>query len=180
MLAVVKSVRTWRPYLLSKTFTVRTDQKSLKYLLEQRITTSTQARWLSKLMGYDYKVEYKWGLDNKAADSLSRLDLSFISVSRPHADWWKQLQIKCGKDPYYTNIASASNAIQRDGVWFLKGKVLLNPFSPLVTLLLAECHSTPTAGHFGYHKTLSRLRSDFHWVGMQRYVKEFLRQCAVC
>ena len=40
MLAIVKAVRKRRPYLLGKPFTVRTDHKSLKYLLEQRITTS--------------------------------------------------------------------------------------------------------------------------------------------
>ncbi len=39
MLALVKSVQKWRPYLLGKLFLVRTDQRSLKYLLEQRIIT---------------------------------------------------------------------------------------------------------------------------------------------
>lgn len=35
MLVVVKFVRKWIPYLLEKYFTDHTDQKSLKYLLEQ-------------------------------------------------------------------------------------------------------------------------------------------------
>jgi len=35
MLAIVKVVQKWRPYLLGKMFTIRTNQKSLKYLLEQ-------------------------------------------------------------------------------------------------------------------------------------------------
>lgn len=34
MLAIVKAIRKWRPYLLSKPFIVRTDQRSLKYLME--------------------------------------------------------------------------------------------------------------------------------------------------
>ena len=68
MLAVVKSIWKWCPYLLGKPFTVRTDKKNLKYLLEQRITTPAQARWLPKILGYDYKIEYKRGPENQAAD----------------------------------------------------------------------------------------------------------------
>ena len=41
MLAIIKAIKKWRPYLLGKPFVVRIDQKSLKYLLEQRITTTT-------------------------------------------------------------------------------------------------------------------------------------------
>ena len=61
MLAVVKAIKKWRPYLLGKPFTVRTDHRSLKYLLEQRITTPVQTRWLPKILGYDYTIEYKKG-----------------------------------------------------------------------------------------------------------------------
>ena len=59
MLAIVKAIQKWRPYLLGRSFLVHTNQKSLKYLLEQRIITPAQTRWLSKILGYDYKIEYK-------------------------------------------------------------------------------------------------------------------------
>jgi hypothetical protein len=62
MLAIVKTIRKWRHYLLGKPFIVRTDHKSLKYLLEQRITTPAQTRWLPKLMGYDYILSIRKGL----------------------------------------------------------------------------------------------------------------------
>jgi hypothetical protein len=42
MLAIVEAIRIWRPYLLGRKFIIRTYQKSLKYLLEQRITTPDQ------------------------------------------------------------------------------------------------------------------------------------------
>ena len=64
MLAIVKAIKKWHPYLLGKPFTVRIDQKSLKYLLEQRITTPAQTQWLPKILGYDYEIEYKRGLEN--------------------------------------------------------------------------------------------------------------------
>lgn len=54
MLAIVEAIHTWRPYLLSKKFYIQTDQRSLKYFLEQRIATPEQQKWVAKLLGYDY------------------------------------------------------------------------------------------------------------------------------
>ncbi|GKD79823.1 transposon ty3-G gag-pol polyprotein [Tanacetum coccineum] len=82
MLAIVKAVRKWKSYLLGRPFVVKTDHISLKYLLDQRVSTPAQARWLSKLMGYDFRVEYKRGVTNIGADALSRQpEFSFLAVS---------------------------------------------------------------------------------------------------
>lgn len=180
MLAVVQSILKWHPYLLSKTFTVRTDQKSLIYILEQHITTPAQACWLPKLMGFDYHVEYKKGSENTAADSLSCITISFISVSKLEATWWQQLQLECQTDPYYASLASFPRALQRDGIWFQNGKVLLNLTKRPIPILMAECHSTPVRDHFGFHKTLSHLRRDFRCPGMRNIVKTFIQKCTIC
>ena len=42
MLAVVEVVRMLRPYLLGQRFMIQTDQRSLKYLLEQKVATLDQ------------------------------------------------------------------------------------------------------------------------------------------
>lgn len=181
MLAIVKAIKKWRPYLLGKPFVVRTDQRSLKYLLEQRITTPAQTRWLPKIMGYDYVVEYKKGPENQAADSLSRVvEFHCMSTSMPQAEWWNQLQVEVLQDPFYHTLATKPHHTLRDGVWFSHGKLVLSPTSFLISKLLAEHHSSPTGGHFGYHKTLARLRRSFHWPHMRKTVKEFIRQCDPC
>lgn len=51
---------------------IRTNQRSLLYLWDQTIATEVQQKWLVKLMGYDFIIEYKKGRENSAADSLSR------------------------------------------------------------------------------------------------------------
>jgi len=74
MLALVMAVQRWRPYLLGRYFMVRSDQHSLKYLWSQKISTTAQQRWLYKLMGFDFLMEYKHGKENTVADALSRRD----------------------------------------------------------------------------------------------------------
>nr|GEZ36734.1 hypothetical protein [Tanacetum cinerariifolium] len=59
--------------MLDRHFKIRTDHFSLKYMLDQRITTPFQSKWLPKLLGFDYDIEYKKGVDNAAADALSRI-----------------------------------------------------------------------------------------------------------
>ena len=68
LLALVIVVHKWRPYPLGSPFIIKTDQQSLKYILEQRIATLARQKWLTKLLGYFFVVEYK----NGVVDALSR------------------------------------------------------------------------------------------------------------
>jgi len=46
----------------------------LNFLLDQRLSTIPQHQWLSKLIGYDFRVEYRLGRFNMVAEALSRRD----------------------------------------------------------------------------------------------------------
>lgn len=72
LLAVVYAVQKWGTYLAHGHFILRTDQKSIKHLLEQRLNTPFQQVWMAKLMGFGFEIHYKEGVENRAADALSR------------------------------------------------------------------------------------------------------------
>lgn len=74
LLTVVFAVQKWRHYLLTRHFVIKTDQKSLKFLLDQRLNTPIQQQWLPKLLEFDYEIQYRQGKDNVAADALSRVE----------------------------------------------------------------------------------------------------------
>jgi hypothetical protein len=42
--------------------------------LDQKLSTIPQYQWASKLLGFDFWVEYKSGISNIMADALSRRD----------------------------------------------------------------------------------------------------------
>lgn len=72
LFAIVEAVQKWRQYLLGREFVIRSDQKSLKELLQQVVQTPDQQLYVRKLMGYKFRIEYKKGITNKEADALSR------------------------------------------------------------------------------------------------------------
>ncbi|KAJ0885707.1 putative nucleotidyltransferase, Ribonuclease H [Helianthus annuus] len=187
MLAIVKAVRKWRHYLLGRPFVVKTDHVNLKYLLEQRITTPAQSRWLPKLLGFDYKIEHKSGNLNRGADALSRKpEFHFLGVSHPCSTVWAVIQEEVQSDSFYSNLPSSlpvtvkGNIRERDGVWFRDDAVLLSSKSPLLSTVLAMCHSSPEGGHFGFHKTFAKVKHNFWWVGMKEFVKKYIKECHTC
>jgi hypothetical protein len=61
ILAILHAVDLWNPYLLGQLFHIKTDHQSLKYFLEQRISSLEQHKWVTKILGYDYEIIYKKG-----------------------------------------------------------------------------------------------------------------------
>jgi hypothetical protein len=66
------AVTKWKSYLHHKEFTILIYHKSLVHLGEQKLQEGPQQKAFLKLLGLQYKIVYKKGLENKAADALSR------------------------------------------------------------------------------------------------------------
>jgi hypothetical protein len=71
-LAIILAIDKWKPYLQHLPFSIATDQRSLVHLGEQKLTNGVQHKAFVKLLGLQYNMVDKKGLENKAADALSR------------------------------------------------------------------------------------------------------------
>lgn len=69
------AVDQWRTYLQFSEFIIRTNQKSLIHLEEQRLHTPWQQKAFTKLLGLQYQIRYKKGVENSVANALSRRPL---------------------------------------------------------------------------------------------------------
>lgn len=83
-------------------FYILTHQKSLKHLLEQRIITLDQQKWVSKLLGYDYEIRYKPQKENNVANALFRIDGSLVlnALFVPQTTLWDTIKAVAAADPY--------------------------------------------------------------------------------
>jgi hypothetical protein len=185
MLALVTAVQKWRTYLLGHRFVVRTDHHSLKFLWDQTIATEVQQRWLIKLMGYDFVIEYKRGYDNRAADTLSRQqEGALLAVSAPVPSWIEPIQQEVQHEP---DLITLSEKIQQQnikGPWqvqagliYFKNRIYLKSASPIAAAIIVEFHNST---HEGYHKGLKRIRSVFYWSQMKQQLLNFIKNCDIC
>lgn len=73
MLALVYGIRQFRCYLYGRSFTVRTDHNSLRWLQSFKEPEGQVARWLEQLAPYDFSVVHRPGRLHANADALSRI-----------------------------------------------------------------------------------------------------------
>lgn len=179
--------------MLHAQFVIRTDQKSLKFLMDQKISTPIQQKYMTKLLGYSYKIEYKIGASNKVADALSRRDnsdtggsLMVLSVIQPQ--WITELQASYEGDviadsvfaeqafnPYNMSLYTVDQDILR-----FKGKIYVGSSTELRKEIILNMHTSVVGGHSGITATYQRLLSVFCWPGMKQRITEIISSCEVC
>jgi hypothetical protein len=72
-LALIMAVEKWRPYLQRQEFVILTNHKSLAYLSNQNLHSDMQRKAMTRLMDLQFKIVYRKGKENVAADALSRV-----------------------------------------------------------------------------------------------------------
>ncbi|XP_042008927.1 uncharacterized protein LOC121757445 [Salvia splendens] len=219
--AIVEAVQKWRQYLLGREFVIRSDQKSLKELLQQVVQTPDQQLYVRKLMGYKFTIEYKKGTMNRVADALSRREETdqsappatlpsettsadphlsdeeestpedqcrqLLAVTQPVPELLDLLRRETASSPQMREIAAtirdgtaATHLTFAGGLVYYNRRIFVGTRSSARAAIMDEYHSSPSAGHPGFERTLRRIRAEFYWPGMKKEVKKFVEACIVC
>jgi hypothetical protein len=189
-LAVMMVVDKWRAYLQRGPFTIVTDHKSLCNLEDQQLETDLQRRAMSKLVGMQFKFQYKRGADNGAADALSRvghlLTANTMSICQPK--WMQEVANSYETDSEAQQLLTRLAVISPDeegyalhqGVIRVNGRIWIGANTALQTKLISALHNSAVGGHSGIMNTFQRVKKLFAWTGLKAAVEDFVRQCQVC
>lgn len=189
-LALLMAVERWRSYLQRGEFEIRTDHHSLCYLEDQTLQSPLQRKAMARLMGLQFKITYRKGIENQAADSLSRVGhlLTIQACSEVQPAWLQEVV-----NSYVTDIEAQRRLTElalaspdehgyslQNGLIRFQGRVWLGANSALHTKLITAFHASAIGGHSGVEATYQRLKRLFAWAGMKLAVSEFVKQCDVC
>lgn len=190
-LAILMVVDHWRPYLQTIEFIIQTDQQSLIFLDDRRLNIYRQQKALTKLMDVQYKICYKKGTSNSAADALSRVshspDAELLSLSVAQPVWLQQLQESYVKDEKAKKMFAELTLHSPQGYFQLvqgiikfKNRIWLGHSPQLQQQVMQALHCSPIGGHSGSLFTYIRIKKLFFWAHMKTQIQEFVASCSVC
>lgn len=177
--------------MLHDHFIIRTDQQSLKYLLQQKISTPLQHKYLTKLLGFDYSIEYRKGKENVVVDALSRRDdpesqCAIVTLIKPA--WVDEIQDSYIGDPLVPQMITGSLSfpynlslyMYKEGLIRYKGKLYVGSGVDLRRRIIAFIHTSSFGGHSGAAVTHSKISTTFWWPNLKAEVQQFVSECHTC
>lgn len=189
-MAVIMAVDKWRQYLQRGPFLIMTDHKSLCNLSDQQLSSNLQRKAMSKLIGLQFQFKYKKGVENAAADSLSRvghlLEIQTASSCRP--EWVTEVLDTYTTDPdmqillqqLALHSPNEKGYSLEQGLIKFKGRLVIGNNLAMQTKLISNLHDSAVGGHSGIQATYQRAKKLYYWPGMKLAVEVFVRQCSVC
>uniref|UniRef100_A0A2N9HNF0 RNA-directed DNA polymerase n=1 Tax=Fagus sylvatica TaxID=28930 RepID=A0A2N9HNF0_FAGSY len=174
-------------YLLPKEFVIYSDHDALRHLNSQKKLNFRHASWVEYLQRYSFALKHKAGIENKAADALSRR-VTLLSMMSTNVTGFDRLRDEYESCPDFGKLhATLSSAPHptiedytiQDGYLFKANKLCI-PRTSVRDFLVWELHAGGLAGHFGRDKTIEEVERQFYWPGLKRDVAKIIGHCRQC
>jgi hypothetical protein len=195
-LAVVWSVKLFRPYLYGRTFTICTDHAALKWLMTASDLAGRLHRWALTLQEYDFVMQYRSGKLNAVADALSRAPVyaATTNENERNEESLESLQLT---DDEIRDEQQRSDMVQQlvkageyrgQPITTDHGLAMITTLGGRRTVLppvhwpvvFKEAHDSIWAGHLRYKHTLGRIAKLYWWPRMGPTVLQWVRGCHDC
>ena len=118
------------------------------------------ARWHADLQEYDFQLEYVPGKTNTVADALLR-PANADQGQQDNKDIIVLLQQIC---VLHTP----------------RGQVIVPNVKEVKRVIVSKAYDAPTAGHPGRDEMLQKVQQDYWWVGMKKWISNYVKGCAIC
>jgi hypothetical protein len=200
-LAVLFGKEKFRKYIEHQEFILETDNVALFWLLSLPRQLEKTGRWATNISALKFQVRHIRGTQNIVDDTLSRMfdsspaeestlascNLTLTNFPLAFHDF-KQLQLQNPELVDIRNRLGQGGRIDHHHLskgllyWhFRKGRSqkLVVPESAR-PMIFAYFHDSSLSGHLGVFKTLSKIREHFMWKGMDKEVRDKVRQCHTC
>lgn len=198
-LAVINALNKFRTYLLGIKFTIVSDCNALRSTFTKRDLIPRISRWWIQFLEYDCSIEYRPGEKMAHVDALSRgaivdqqepihvLDILNVSVD----DWISTVQSadeevrrikEIVQDPETSKIAAIHKEYQvKNGrVYRVIEDGSLRWLVPRGVRWQVLKTNHNDVGHFGFEKTLQRIKSMFWFPKMRKFIRKYVSACLEC
>ncbi|GJT36508.1 putative mitochondrial protein [Tanacetum coccineum] len=142
-------------------------KQAMVVLLDQRMSTPIQLKWLPKLMGFDYEIQYKKGVENVATDALSMLQFSNEKLQKIITKLQQGQDVK-------GSYSWANQELRR------KGRLVVGNGQSLKIELLKQFHEVSVGGHSRVRTTTNKICSVFYWKKLRKHVKQLVLEFHIC
>lgn len=123
---------------------------------------SNYQKWVSKLMGFNFDIQYRPGASNRMADALSRIEnqLECNTISMGFWKFWDQLKEEMGWDDFIQKVKvdleqdaeSHKGYSTYQGNLLFKGQLVIPSSTTFLPEILAMYHNSPIGGMRGERK----------------------------
>lgn len=194
-MAILKSVRRFRHYLVGIKFKIYTDCAAVRSAMNKKDLNHRIGRWILELQEYDFEVLHRPGPRMAHVDALSRNP----TIENHHGVYASVLS----EDDWLLTVQEADSEISSIRIILLsgdqnnnkdifnnydlrRGKVYRRTDHGNRIMLPKACRwqvlrfNHDDIGHFSLDKTFERIASKFWFPKMRKFIKKYVKSCINC